>query len=117
MIKLDNIPTSYWDIDDTLVFWHNDVNDDPKDYDTIINVNGFDNHVKIHWKHVNQLKRFKMRGYNVVVWSKAGSDWAERVIKTLELDKYVDIILPKPLFYFDDQDSANWMGERRYDNP
>lgn len=69
-----------------------------------------------HARHVKLLKDHKARGYSVIVWSAAGFRWASKVIKMLELDEYVDLILTKPIKYVDDLPVDEWMQNRIYLN-
>jgi hypothetical protein len=41
-------------------------------------------------------------GWQIVAWSQGGSSHAERVIKLLQLDNLVDLIVSKPTVYVDD---------------
>lgn len=78
-----------------------------------ININcfGYDECLVPHKKHVEMLKQFAFRGHTVVVWSQGGSDWAEAAVEALGLQKYVDIIMPKPYWFFDDIPSSVFMTE------
>lgn len=103
--KVPDKPTVYFDVDDTLVMWHGNVVKpkssegtvtlkDPRDGSTLF--------LKVHDEHVEMLKGHKMRGHSVVVWSAGGADWAEYVIKELKLESYVDVIMSKPNWWYDD---------------
>ena len=112
MFKLsDDKPTAFFDVDDTLVMWWSDWSKirnpqrikskekcielkDPRDNKSIF--------LKVHWDHVQQIKEHKLRGHNTVVWSAGGSDWAEEVVNKLELNDYVDIVISKPHWWYDD---------------
>ncbi len=67
-----------------------------------------------HMDHIKLLKRAKARGMAVIVWSKAGKKWAERIVVYLNLGNHVDIVLTKPTFYIDDKPCQSWMGQREY---
>lgn len=75
----------YVDVDDTLIVWDN----------------GHSTY-KPHTKHINLIKRFHKRGQAVVVWSAGGYEWAERIVKELELEQYVSAIMCKPVWWMDD---------------
>ena len=62
------------------------------------------------WTHVSQLVQQNLKGVRMVVWSAGGADWAEAVIKTLKLEDYVDVILTKPDFFYDDSKPEGFMG-------
>jgi len=55
-----------------------------------------------HNTHIEALKTFKKNGYTVVVWSHGRWGWAEVVVKALKLQPYVDLIISKPNFIYDD---------------
>lgn len=99
-----------YDTDDTLVKW-------PDNYTTPYAPAGtfeynrkcftdpYDNssnYLIPHEKHIALLKKHKGRGQFVIVWSAAGVKWAESVVKTLNLESYVDLIMTKPTKLVDD---------------
>jgi len=57
---------------------------------------------------VQQLIERKKAGYAIIVWSAGGPDWAERAVKLLHLEVYVDYILDKPTVCFDDIPPNTW---------
>jgi hypothetical protein len=65
-------------------------------------------------KNINLLTLFYKLGYTIIIWSKTGSDWATLVGEALGVDDMVSAYLSKPLFYIDDKDASEWIGERRY---
>ena len=56
----------------------------------------------------------KTRGYGIIVWSANGKEWAEKVVKRLKLQDYVDIIMTKPVKYLDDKPVQEWMPSQIY---
>lgn len=96
MIVLESDMTAFFDIDETLVLWGNGGSYKP------------------HYAHIEQLKRHHLRGHKVIVWSKGGYKWAERVVKELKLERYIDIVMAKPAFLWDDLDTEKWMPKREY---
>lgn len=52
--------------------------------------------------HIRLLKKNSAIGTAILVWSHGGIRWAEAVIKALELESYVDAIVPKLERYVDD---------------
>lgn len=52
------------------------------------------------------------RGFGIIVWSANGKEWAEKVVKHLKLEQYVDMIMTKPTKYLDDKDVNEWMPSR-----
>lgn len=67
-----------------------------------------------HKKHIEQLKLHKMRGHTVVVWSAGGWDWAEAVVKTLKLEQYVDLVINKPIWAYDDLPPSEYMPKSQW---
>lgn len=60
-------------------------------------------------RHIDLLKSYKARGYEVTVWSANGYQWAEEVVRVLRLETYVDHVATKPTKYVDDKDANTWM--------
>lgn len=106
MNTIDNEHIVCIDVDDTLVMW-----DIPEGHDgeTIL----FDNFGVAEWllphkAHIELMKRFKVRGQFVIVWSQGGVEWASEVVKRLELTDYVDLVMTKPQWIVDDLPMAAW---------
>ncbi len=89
---------AYIDCDETLISW------DPAagDQSLLLNCDGFKRYVSPIKVHIELIKEFKAVGWQVVVWSQGGADHAERVIKLLCMEDYVDLIVSKPQVYVDD---------------
>lgn len=104
--------TVYFDVDDTIMEWKQCDSNDP-DACQIEN-NGFIFYKRPIMIHVQELKNQKMAGNTVVVWSAGGARWAEAVIKALKLEQYVDVVLTKPDFYYDDKDVDFWFPKKRF---
>lgn len=95
-----------FDVDDTLVSYEKE---------TKFIINGeFSVGVTPIDENIQALKRHKAWGHYVVVWSRSGHQWAKAVVKTLNLEKYVDVCQAKPVFYYDDMSSEKWMGKPRW---
>ncbi len=105
----------FCDVDETLI--HHDVKNTVY-LDEIIKIkNPYTGKVReyaIHQRHVELLKSSKSRGRGVIVWSQAGHKWASAVVKALELTKYVDLVMTKPIMHIDDLPCTDWMGNRVY---
>lgn len=89
--------TVAFDIDETL-FMH-----DENGFQSI--VNPYSNTSVIgcpNSKHIELLKQYKGRGMFTIAWSAAGSEWAETVVKELNLESYVDLVMRKPDKLVDD---------------
>lgn len=118
MLRVDNEMVCPFDVDDTLVIWDRQCDspgegriqiEDPYGHFTVF--------LKPHTQHVRLLKQMKARGRYVIVWSGGGNLWAEAVIKALKLERYVDLVLTKPITYVDDLTCDKWMGSRIYMSP
>lgn len=66
---------------------------------------------------VRLLKEEKLRGGTVIAWSRGGYQWAANVIRALDLEQFVDIIMSKPLVYFDDMQVESWLKDRVFIGP
>lgn len=117
-LSLEEDNVAYFDVDDTLIFAEDDISsltrEDLLEMATISMPNGFDTKVRVHSKQVERLKMHKKWGNGVIVWSKSGYRWAEAVVRALNLEEYVDVVLSKPTYYYDDKKCEQFMGEHRY---
>lgn len=119
MIKLPDVNTVYFDVDDTLVLHHESVTSEVLEAKGIRvpvhrKLNGevyYEFFVVPHLPHIQMLKEVKASGKVVVVWSQGGSDWAESVIKALNLEEYVDLCVCKPHWFVDDLMTFMFMPE------
>jgi predicted phosphatase len=68
--------------------------------------------VGVNQSMVRLLKEEYHRGSHVVVWSRGGWEWATNVVRALNLEKYVDLVMTKPLVYFDDIEVQEWLKYR-----
>jgi len=55
-----------------------------------------------HTRNIELLKAHHGRGFFVKVWSAAGWQWAETVVKALNLERYVNSVETKPTLLVDD---------------
>ena len=110
MFVLKGESVVYYDCDDTLVIW--DVSRDKIDETMQFNYYGTIKVLLPHKRHIALLKEQKKNGKMVVVWTAAGWEWAQEVVKVLELEPHVDVILSKPTAYVDDLDAKEFMGHR-----
>ena len=105
--------TIFCDVDDTLVMW-----DKPKKGDIVVAITnphgGEQNYLLPHRGHIKILKDRKARGSFIVVWSAGGYAWARAVVKALDLEAHVDLIMSKPHMYIDDKKASAFMGEHLY---
>lgn len=108
--------TVFCDVDDTLVMW-NTTPEQLAEYGVEVTcpistyydedgeqktIEGWKQMLLPHRYHIEQLKKHKMRGHTIVVWSAGGWDWAEAAVRALKLEQYVDLVLSKPTWTYDD---------------
>ena len=91
------------DVDDTLLI--HDPN--PADKSKCVMVDGIC--FIPHQRHIEQIKAHKARGHTILVWSQGGEEWAEKAVKILNLEQYVDYVMDKPYWIYDDLDPHHWL--------
>lgn len=105
-------PIVFFDCDDTLVTWGNPYMSPSSELKWIyIPSRSKSFLVGVHTKHVQNLKEHFHRGHTVVVWSAGGSEWAKAVVDSLGLEAHVDLVMPKPTWFYDDQKSEHFLSE------
>jgi len=113
--KIKKTDWIYFDVDDTLVMWHQPEGYSLEDAEYIQDpyIEGERGIHKLfpHKKHIELLKMFAARGTNVVVWSAGGYEWAKAVVDHLKINKYVVAVLEKPATYYDDDTPDVWLGK------
>jgi len=97
MIVLGTDRIAYFDVDSTLALWGCDEKDGPFYYPNEV--------------IINELKQHKLRNHTVVVWSAGGLDWAKRIVKEFKLEEYVDLVICKPSWIWDDLPASKWLPE------
>jgi hypothetical protein len=130
MIKIHGDVLVYCDVDDTLVMWNasnEELNErgvvitcpeslicvDPDTGENIYSP-AWSERVLPHRKHIEQLKKHKLRGHTIVVWSAGGADWAYAAAEALGLKDIVFLAIKKPDYYYDDLLPGEFMGKRYY---
>jgi predicted phosphatase len=73
--------------------------------------------VRINRPMVRLLRESASRGSFVIVWSRGGYQWAADVVKALGLQDYVNLVMSKPLAYFDDMPVEKWLPHRVFIEP
>src|SRR5688500_2762298 len=114
MIVVENEKTAYFDVDDTLVIHHRE--DDPRAKEFVYD-NGkyyYTFHLVPHEKHIEELKLLHRTGWEVIVWSQGGSKWEKSVVETLGIQEFVDVVLTKPVRFYDDLRPEEFMVARNY---
>ena len=114
MFKIPDGRLAAYDCDDTLVMW--DIPEDFPEGDIVtVRCRDYSDRLAPNKYNIDLLKKFAKRGHYVVVWSQGGSDWAEAVVKALELEEYVQVVMSKPNYFIDDiGDPRKWMGKWGY---
>lgn len=98
------------DVDDTLITFN--VTEENLSQAIDIGPRGFERKAIPMFKNIKNLKNARTRGHGVVVWSAGGHKWAAEVIRALGLEAYVDLIVAKPSWYYDDLPVDKWIGPR-----
>lgn len=102
--------TVFFDVDDTLVKWGCSAEEMEKE--GLIFENYGTNEVLVpHKVHIEQMKKHRSRGHRIVVWSAGGWEWSREVVRVLKLEKYVDVIMSKPAWIYDDLPSSAFIPE------
>lgn len=101
------------DVDETLLLF--DWKDYTSDESKLVDVNGYK--VLPNERNIDLIKRFKVRGFTIIVWSAGGWEWGQTVVNLLQLQSYVDIIMSKPSWYIDDLPANVWMGKNIWLHP
>ncbi len=104
--------TTYFDVDDTLLEWQS-CGENDEDAVKVSN-NGHIFYKKAIYPNINALKDHSRAGHIVIVWSAGGVEWATAVVEALEIEKYVDVVLTKPDWYYDDKEADHWLPERQF---
>lgn len=97
-----------FDVDRTLIEPYEEHKHSLSDKITISTPSGNEDFVEL--KHVTRiLKRQHVQQHFIVVWSQGGDYWATVVLKALNLQDYVDLVITKPKWYHDDVDANEFM--------
>lgn len=97
-----------FDVDETLIYWFYD--EDRVDVgeifigDTLYQFNEIE---------LERLRNFYNSGYEVIVWSQGGKDWAESVCVECDVYEFVDSYMTKPSFMIDDISPEKWTTHKR----
>lgn len=102
--KLHEKEWIYFDVDDTLIMWIDNVTNKGKENTKKVGITLYDStyYLYPHVKNIQLLKDLKASGKHIVVWSKGGQPWAQAAVNTLGLNNHVDYILSKPDRVVDD---------------
>jgi hypothetical protein len=127
MIVIPCKQPTFFDVDDTLVMWNatpEELAERGVDFECPGSHTIIDGEIKEtppwkerllpHRKHIEQLKKHKMRGHTIVVWSAGGYDWAAAVVKALQLENFVDLVISKPIWCYDDLQPNEFIPKPQY---
>lgn len=118
MVVIKNENTDFYDVDGTIIIHESHKTIPPGESLQVFDaVTKQFITVRINKPMVRLLRESKARGSYVVVWSRGGYRWAADVIKALELTEYVDLVISKPLAYFDDTPIEKWLPYRVFIEP
>lgn len=112
MITLPCNQPTFFDVDDTLVRWNYHAK--PFEGSVRVECHGFVHYVEPLLTHVNQLKAHKARGHTIIVWTKGGAAWGSAVIKALGLEEFVDLVIEKPQWCYDDTEYSDFLPKRYF---
>lgn len=111
-------PSAYFDIDDTLIMWKApNVCERHYESDELITVNtrGIEETFVVNKHNLEYLRKLAVRGHAIIVWSAGGADWAESVVKALNIEDLVFAVMSKPTYFVDDvRDPKEFMGKHVY---
>lgn len=128
-----NQPT-YFDVDDTLVMWGRGHAGEPGvvaitcppgrharaasdlgfEPDEIVSTGEWTEYLVPHKGNIEAMKRHKLRGHTIIVWSAGGWEWAHAVVVALELEQFVDLVLEKPRWAYDDLPPNEYMPKSQW---
>lgn len=116
MLVIKNENTVFFDVDNTLILCASEYICHKKIwvYDPITNSKI---EVAVHGSMIRLLREEHHRGSHVIVWSRGGYEWASNVIRALDLENYVHLVMTKPMAYFDDIPIETWLTNRVYFEP
>lgn len=104
-----------FDVDDTVIMW-NRSEFSPKEKITINHVKGPVELVP-NKKNINLLIKLSKIGWYIRVHSGSGVEWAQKIVTSLGLEKYVDSVESKPLGKTDDKPPGDGFAYLAYRDP
>ena len=119
MEVLNSSKIVFCDVDDTLVMWDwRAIDPEGKGLMEIVNPDtNRAEHVMPHFRHIELLKQFHVRGHTIIVWSQGGAEWAGNVCRALGIEDMVHLAMNKPDWYIDDLPSSAFMKSPIYLDP
>lgn len=102
----------YVDIDDTIIRWDVPTGDEKIDELVTVETRGIKETFLLNKYNLEYITKLAVRGHVIILWSAAGSLWAESVAKALKIEHLVTACMSKPTYYVDDIKDANqFMGK------
>lgn len=110
MIVIEDRPTVYFDVDNTLVLWPDF---SPEIFQKHKGILRFSSGVFCvpNVANINALKEHAARGHKIIIWSAGGAAWGAQIIKLLDLEDLVDLVLAKPMWFYDDKPAHEFLPE------
>jgi len=96
----------YYDMDETLVLWNYEPTNEI--LNKLVTVDGTG--LLPNESMIISMKRNKIRGFGIILWTHSSMELANKIVKALGLEKVVDLIIPKPVRYYDDRPVEEWIG-------
>lgn len=106
--------TTFVDVDDTLILWSPTEEQLLKYGINYTSPNGHSTVLVPHLPNIEQLKKHAERQHTIIVWSNGGYQWAAEAVKLLKLEAYVDLVISKPTWFYDDKQAEEFMGKPQY---
>jgi len=117
-IVLWNDQAVFVDCDDTMILWSYPEGIDTRHLTHAKDVHGNDTLVFLnHQRHIDFVKRLYRQGVMVIVWSAAGTRWADHTADILGLDGFVTVTMCKPKFMLDDLSADKFMPKNTFLDP
>jgi hypothetical protein len=118
MKTIKNEQTRFFDVDGTLIVAYELGKSRGRVIDIVDPVNtGKRIRMRVNEPMVRLMLEEKQRGGYIIVWSRSGYEWAANVVKALCLEETVDIVMSKPIVYFDDVEVKDWLRDRVFIGP
>lgn len=109
MLTLNKSKVTYFDVDDTLIYWNWPKTNEQQTITLYPHSDKEPITFAVNSEMVEQLKKHWARKHAIVVWSQGGWQWAEQVVKALNLQDYVDLVIEKPSWLYDDLPAKAFM--------
>lgn len=116
MFILDKSRVVMIDVDDTICIWTPTPEHLQQDHSFQMGTGKFQFPVTPHKFHLEFIRKLKVQGYGIVVWSAGGEEWALQAVQKLGIEDLVDIVMSKPVLLLDDMPTTH-LPRRTYFDP